>query len=884
MGALRGLLVRLRSIVRGNAADGELDEEIRFHLDMEAAHYERQGMSPGEARRRARLAFGGRLATREAHRDARAPGWVTQLPADVRHALRVLRRAPALTAAATITLALAIGANTAIFSAVEAVVLKPLPFAAPDRLVALWESNPDRGWVHQVTAPANALDWSEQVPAFEGVAGYSDVDRATLLGRGEPQLLPAARVTGNFFSVLGVRPLLGRGLTAAETWKGGGPVAVLSYRAWRDVFGGDSAIVGKSITLAGGRREVVGVMPPELAFPSENIALWVPTAFDPANRTKVFFRRAHWMHALARLRPGVARAQADAQLQEVVARLQRQYPETNTRMGAGMTPLHDYLVGDTRLPLVVLLSAVALLLLIACANIGNLLLVHAAGRDRETAVRLALGAARSRLVRQAVIESLTLATRGGLAGFALGVIGTRLLERLQPPDLLRVSHFPVDLRVLAFVVAITIGAGLAFGIAPMLWNRRRQPAEALHEGGRGAGTSARSLRWGDRLVVAEVAVALLLTTGAGLLVRSYLALRSVPPGFDAHGVLAVQVAAGGPRYDEDAQTLAFYDRVFAATRALPGVESVAGTIIPPLAGTAWTGDLSARGRAPDDYATEVAHGIVTPGYFRTMREPLLQGRDFAATDRAGAQRVVIINHALATAYFAGRDPIGQVICFDRVPDSTSIWRTVVGVVGDERQRGLEQPAMMEVYEPLAQNASSELTLIIRVVGNPAALTPAVRRIVAAADREVPIVGAATMESRLRVSLARERFVTTLFLLFALVGVTLAVVGVYGVLAQLARRRTREIGIRIALGAAAGQVRWMVVRHGLTLVGTGVVLGGAVAALATREMRALLYGVTALDPATFVTVPVLLALAGAAASWIPARQASRADPVEALRAE
>ena len=884
MGTLRGLLVRIRAVARGQRADRDLDEEIRFHLDMEAAQYERLGLSPDEARRRARVAFGGRLATREAHRDARAPGWLTQLPGDVRHAVRVLRRAPALTVAATLTLALAIGANTAIFSAVDAVILRPLPFARPDRLVALWESNPDRGWVHQANAVANMLDWSEQVPAFEGVAGYGDVDRATLLGHGDPQLLPAARVTGNFFSVLGVRPLLGRGFTAAETWNTGAPVVVLSYRTWRDVFGADSAIVGKTITLAGGPRQVVGVMPRELAFPSEDIGLWVPTAFKPESRAQTFFRRAHWMHAFARVRPGVTLTQADAQLQQVVARLQRQYPETNTHMGAGLTPLHDFLVGDTRLPLVVLLSAVALLLLIACANIGNLLLVHAAGRERETAVRLALGAARGRLVRQALIESLTLASLGGIAGLAVGVAGTRLLERLQPPALLRVSHFPIDPSVVAFVVAIAVGAGLVFGIAPTLWNRRRQPTEVLREGGRGAGTSARSLRWGDRLVVAEVAIALLLTTGAGLLVRSYLAVRAVPPGFDPRGVLTVSVAAGGARYDDDPKIVAFYDRVFAAARALPGVESVAGTILPPLAGTAWTSDLSARGRGSDDFATEIAHGIVTPGYFRTMREPLLRGRDFTPADVGGGERVVIINQALASAYFAGRDPIGQVICFDRIPDSTSKWRTVVGVVGDERQLGLEQPAKMEVYEPFAQDASNELTLMIRASGDPAALTPAIRRIIADADPEVPIVSATTMESRMAQSTARERFIATLFLLFAVVGVTLAVVGVYGVLAQLARRRTREIGIRIALGAATGQVRWMVVRHGLVLVGTGVLLGSAVAVLATREMRALLYGVTALDPATFLTVPIVLALAGVAASWFPARQASRADPVEALRAE
>lgn len=884
MGALRGLVVRIRSIVRGDTADRELDDEIRFHLEMEAAQYERLGLSPDEARRRALVAFGGRLRTREEHRDARAPNWLTQLPGDIRHALRVLRRAPGLTVAATLTLALAIGANTAIFSAVDAVILRPLPFASPDRLVALWESNPDRGWVHQVSAPANVIDWSEQVPAFDGVAAYSDVQRTTLLGRSEPRLLQAARVTGNFFSVLGVRPLLGRGFTDAETWDTKEPIVVLSYRAWRDVFGGDSGIVGKTISLAGRPRQVVGVMPEQFAFPSEDISLWVPTAFDPTNRTKPFFRRAHWMHAFARMRAGATLAQTDAQLQQVVSRLQRQYPETNTHMGAGVTPLHDFLVGDTRLPLVVLLSAVALLLLLACANIGNLLLVHAAGRERETAVRLALGAGRGRLVRQALVESLTLAGFGGAIGLAVGILGTRLLERLQPPALLRVSHFPIDTRVVAFVVAIAVGAGLVFGIAPTLWNRRRQPAEVLHEGGRGGSATGRSLRWGDRLVVAEVAIALLLTTGAGLLVRSYLALRSVPPGFDPHGVLTVYVAADGPRYDDDPPIIAFYDRVLAATRALPGVKGVAGTILPPLAGTAWTSDLTARGRAADDFATEVAHGIVTPGYFQLMHEPLLRGRDFAESDAARAQRVVIINQALASAYFAGRDPIGQVICFDRVPDSTSKWRTIVGVVGDERQLGLDQPAKMEVFEPFAQDASSDLTLMIRTSGDPAALTPAVRGIIADADREVPIVSAMTMDARMAQSMARERFVTTLFLLFALVGVTLAVVGVYGVLAQLARRRTREIGIRIALGAATGQVRWMVVRHGLRLVGTGVLIGGGVAVIATREMRALLYGIAALDPTTFVVVPVLLALAGIAASWLPARQASRADPVEALRAE
>jgi putative ABC transport system permease protein len=885
MSMISGVRAWLRAITRRDAAERDLDDELRFHLEMETEKNVRLGMSPAEARRQALLVFGGVERHKEAHRDVRGVTLIEELNGDVRFALRTLRRSPALAGAAIVTLALGIGANAAIFAAVNAVILRPLPFADPTRLYALGENNAEKNWHMEVAAPANLLDWQTRVPAFRDVTGYTSFSSGmTLTGVGTPRLLATATVMGNFFTVLGVRPKLGRGFTPKETWRTGTHVVVLSDRGWRNHFGADPGIVGRSIRLEGQPAQVVGVMPAGFAFPREDVDLWTPTAWDPAFRAQVFFRRAHWMRPIARLVPGLSRAEANAQFQHVVDALKREYPVTNRVMGAEMVSLHDFLVGDTRGPLLVLLGAVALLLLIACANVGNLLLVQAAGREREMSVRVALGAGRRRIARQAFTESLVLSTIGGAAGLAAGWIGTRALVALQPEGMLRVRHFGIDWPVFGFVAALTTLSGLLFGLAPVVVGGRRLPADALREGTRGGSQGRRLRRWGDALVVGEVALALLLTIGAGLLVRSFWTLRHVNPGFDPNGVLAVDVNVPDASYDTPERVQLFFDDFLSRVRGLPGVVDAALTSPLPLTGHGYTSDFTIASHPRGEYGTEVAHRRVSPGYFRTMRVPVLEGREFTAADRSSATSVVVINEALARKHFRGENPIGQRISNDRVPDSTTTWHTIVGVVGNEHMSSLSIEPKIEILSPAAQDPTSGMTLVARTGGVPVALAPAIRRVVSDIDANLALARVRPMSEVHAASLARERFVTTLLLIFAGVGVTLAVVGVYGVLAQLARRRTREMGIRMALGAQAGQVRWLVVRHGLRLVIVGLSIGTALALGATRGLRALLYQTAPADPLTFVVVPLLLTLTGIAAAWIPARQASRADPALSLRTE
>lgn len=884
MSLVGGLRARVRALLHRTTADRELAEEIRFHLELETEKNVRLGMRPDEARRVALAHFGGVERVREDHRDVRRLQWIEDAVADLRFALRTIRRTPALSTAAVITLALGIGANVAIFSAVNAVVLQPLPFPAPNRLMAIGEDNPERQWVMNWSAPANMLDWRAGVSDFEDVAGYFDgLGNGVLTGRGDPVVLRGTRVTGSFFSTLAVRPELGRGFTFEETFASGTHVAVLSDRAWRQVFGGDPSVVGKTITVNATPLQVVGVMPPGFSFPNEGIDIWRPMEYSAGFRNSVSFRRAHSLRVIARLKPGVTREHANAQLQAVVARLAHDYPETNALMGATMMPLHDYLVGNTRLPLLVLLTSVAFLLLIACANVGNLLLVQAAGRRREAALRLALGAGRGRLVRQAFAESLTLSVIGGAAGLALGWIGTHALVRMQPEGMLRVHDFGIDRTVLAYVVLITIASAMVFGVAPALWARHRDPAESLKDGGRGAVQGAQTRRWGDTLVVGEVALALLMTVGAGLLVRSFMQLRHVDPGFDPHGVWIGGVGLSNA-YDTDDKVDAFMRQLQARTAALPGVSSAALVMNPPLTGNSYTSDFSVYGRAPGDFGTEVYHQIASPGYFATMRIPLLAGRDFAGNDTPKTDRVIIINEALARTYFKGQNPIGQRIAFDREPTAKSTWYTVVGIVADDHADALSLAPRSEIFAPSTQVIPTYMRLAVRTTRDPAWVTAAVRGLLKSMDPALALTDVTTMDALREDSLARTRFMTTLMLMFGLIGLTLSVVGVYGVLAQNARNRMREMGIRIALGAEPADVRWLVVRRGLQLTFIGLALGGVTALFATRAMTMLLFDVAPNDPATLIVVALVLAMTSTIAALLPARRASLADPVVVLRAD
>jgi putative ABC transport system permease protein len=876
----------------GADADLELgvfiDEQIQYLMargwPRDAAQAEalrRLGRPPADAR--AQL----HRSAQQRERRMRLHQWLDDAAADIRFAGRTLRRSPGLATAAIATLALAIGANTAIFSAVSAVLLRPLPFAAPERLVMLWEENPDFNWYQQDAAPANYLDWREQAGVFTDVAAYASWSgQATLTGRGEPRLLSTRFITGNLFSVLGVRPVHGRDLSDQETWAGAAPPAVMvSWRAWRDVFGSDRSLVGRTITLGGRAVELAGVLPEQFTIPGADVDLWLPFRWDPASRAQVFFRRAHWLDVIARLEPGVTHERAGAALQTVVKRLQQQYPETNTRMGAGLTPLHEFLVGSTKTPLLTMLGAVAVLLLIACANVANLLLVRAAGREHEFALRLALGAGAGRLLRQALAEVLVLAIAGGGAGVALGWWGTGALGALLPAGMLPVRGITMSWIVVGYAFAATAFCAALFGIAPALWTRRRVPADVLREEGRTASGGLRARRWGDALLVGQVALALALTLGAGLLVRSYLLLQRVDPGFDGTNVLAVEIALPGFRYDSTRKVLAFYDELERRARALPGVEAAAVVSQVPLGPPTWSSEFGVQGREPLPRGSEVRHRELTHEYQQVMRVPLKSGRRFNAADmREEGPLVVLINETLARKYFPDRDPLGARIIFDRIPAPESRWRTIVGVVGDERQTGLGTSAFPEILAPVAQEPRNRMTLVVRSRAELGGIAAPVRRVVADLDPDLAITSIRTMDAVRAESLARDRFLTVLMVSFAGVGLGLGLVGVYGVVAQLARRRTRELGIRVALGARGAQLQWLVVRHGVGLTAAGVAIGLAIAAAVTQGMRTLLYQVAPIDPVTFVAVPVLVLLTAAAAAWLPAVRASRADPCQVLRTD
>jgi putative ABC transport system permease protein len=875
---------RILALVRGERGDHELREEIRTHLEMDVAARMDRGLSEEEARREAERIFGGTAHYYDEARDARGIRPLVDLLFDLRHALRGLRRGPGFAAIAILVLGLGIGANVAIFSAVNAVILRPLPYPEPDRLVALWEANPEKGWSQQVTAPANMLDWGERVRAFDGVAGHLCCGQAVLGGDGEPRVIRGSTVTGNFFTVLGVRPLLGRAFVPRETWAADERVVVLSHRFWQGSFGADAAIVGRSIEIDGVPRRVVGVMGAGVGFPSADLDYWEPTNWAPDDREQRWFRQAHYLNAIARLRSGVDRGRADAELKAVARSLEDEYPATNRAMGAGLTPLHEYLVGKARTPLLVLLASAGFLLLIGCANVGNLLLVKTVGRQREIAVRAALGAGRFRLVRQMMTESLVLSAIGGAVGLGLGLAGTRLLARLQPSGVLPDQAYTVDWRVLAFIGATTVGCGLLFGSIAALWTGRAGAGEGLKEGGRSGSIGRTANRFASWLVVLEVALALLLVTGAGLLVRSFQQLLRVDPGFDPRGVLAVSLTLTDAKYSNDDQVRTFFQELHDRLRSVPGVSEIGATNALPLIETSFTSDFVVAGWPPDRFGTEVTHRTITPGYLAAMRVPLLRGRAISAQDRSGGQPVLLINEALARQHFGAEDPVGRRIAFGRVPDSSTTWYTIVGVVGNERQRGVAEQAPIQVLEPFQQHPTYNLRFVLRSDGDPMALLPAVRRTVAELDRNLPIFDARSMEAVRAESMARERFLMVLLLGFAGVALMLSMVGVYGVVAQFTRQRTRELGVRLALGAAPGDVRRMVVFRGMRLVLAGLVVGLGAALLTTRAMAAMLYNVRPADPLTFAAVGGALLTAGALAAWFPALRAGKLDPGAALRGD
>lgn len=802
---------------------------------------------------------------------------------DLRFALRAIGRNPGFAAVVVLVLALGTGANTAIFSLVNAALLRPLPVREPERLVAIRESNPEKGWVHETAAPANLLDWREGVAALEDVAAHGGTGTRTLTGLGEPEVVRSVEVTGNFFQVLGVEAALGRTFREEETWAEA-PTVILSDGFWARRFGRDPSVLGRMLTLDGVPHEVVGVMPPGLTFPAHELDIWTPTRWDPAWRTQVFFRRAHWMNAIARLRPGVTLEQADAELQVVVRRLQQEYPETNRAMGAAIYPLHEFLTAEIRAPLLVLLGGVLLLLLAACANVGNLLLVRAAGRKREMAVRAALGAGPARNARLALTESLLLSVLGGAAGVAIGLTAVRASAGLLPAELAPADGALLDARVLAFAIATTVLAGLAFGAVPALAGAKVALTDALKESARGGTASRRTVRGGHVLVAAEVALALVLVLGAGLLTRSFIALREVDPGFRSEGRVSARISLPPAKYDVPEKAWAFYDGLLERLASSPGIRTAGLARTLPLTGTSYTSDFVAEGWAPGEFGAEVSHQSVSPSYFEALGIPLLRGRPLQSTDRAGTEPVLLINEALARRHFPDEDPIGKRIAFDRQPGEGTTWWRVVGVVGNTRQREIATAPQIEVYKTYWQDPARGLVVVVSGARPERRVIRTLHDAVAALDADIPLASVRPLEQIYAESLSRDRLLLVLIGAFGGLALVLAALGVYGVASQAAHRRTQEIGIRVALGASGGDVLRLVVLQALAPVAAGVLLGLAAGLAATRLLEGVLYEVEPTDPATFLVVPLVLAAVAVLASWLPARSALRGDPVAALRAE
>jgi putative ABC transport system permease protein len=800
---------------------------------------------------------------------------------DVRYGLRSLSRSPGFTLAAVATLAIGIGANAAIFSLVRAVLLRPLPFAQPERLVSLWESNEAKGHSRMVASPPNYLDWKAQSRSFESMGAFVD---STLVaaepGRGKAQRLDGAAVTAGFFETLGVRPLHGRLFRESETSPGHPAVVVLGHGVWRRRFGADPGIVGRTLRLDGEPYEVVGVMPASFRFPEE-ADFWVPLTFPPDVATQ---RGAHYLDVIARLRPGVTAAAAGAEIRAIADRLRLAYPRTNSGYTAVATPLAESLVGEVAPALEMLLGAIGLVTLVACANVANLLLARAARRQPEVAIRTALGAGRGRLVRQLLTESAVLAAMGGAAGLALAAVSLDSIVRLAPSSVPRLNEVRLDGGVLLFTAAWTVGSVAVFGLAPALAALRARPMNALRGHGADAGGPPRRLGARQVLVVAQVALALVLSAGAGLLIRSLARLSSVDPGFRTESAVTYSLTLPEAGYPDESARGAFLDRLLVRMRSLPGVGSAGAVFGLPLTGASFSSSFRPVGAAAGDDEPSAQLRVASRGYFEAMGIPILRGRGFTEADRRGSPIVILVSESAARKYFPAGDAIGKRLRFGARMSDTRIEGEVVGVVGDVRDAELGAGPTPEFYGSLEQATADEFHVVVRSSTPPDRIATSVRAAVADLDPELAVTGLSTLDEVVRRSVARPRFMVQLLLAFASLALLLCAIGVYAVTAYAVSRRTREIGIRMALGADGASVRALVLREAARLAAAGVGIGLAGAFAATRLLRGFLFEIGPGDPVTHAAVAVLLAAVAVAASALPARRASRLDPLVALRME
>jgi predicted permease len=864
----------------------DISEELRFHIEQQTSANISAGMSPENARRQAVLQFGAVESVKEYCREQRSGFWLEIFWADARYALRVMRKNPGFAAIAILTLALGIGANTAIFSVVYAVLLQPLPYANPNQLVAVFDTKPQEGVEKTGTSYTNFEEWRAQNTVFSEMAGNQGHD-LTVTGRGEPFVAVTGVVTPEVFAVLAATPLAGRTFVPDDGTRGAAPVVILSENLWRSRFSADPNIVGSAISLDKRLFTVVGIMPADFCTPlqARKQDIWLPLVNDPLFSSWMARRGGHWLVVLARLKPGVSIAQAQAEMSAISARQAKENPAENEGWTVRIVPLQSELVGDVKPALLVLLGAVALVLLIACANIANLLLARATSRAKEMSVRIALGAGRGRIVRQLLTESAALGLLGGAAGILIAYWGVHSLRSLLPADMPKANPIQVDGYVLGFALLLSVAASFVFGLAPALLAAGSDLQKTLREGaGRaGAGGGRQSMR--TFLAAAEIAVAMVLLVGAGLLVRSFIMLTSVSPGFNAQHLMKAEVQLPRFEYSTPQQWNAFAEDLLARIQAEPGMRDSAIAIPLPLAHNNVNLGFEIEGlAAPQSSQARTADYVAaTLEYFHVMGIPLLQGREFSREDVASNPRVTIISATMARVDFPNQNPIGKRIVFGFPPDAGSP-REIVGVVGDVRDVALKQVPAAMMYVPYAQAPFWGAVVVIRSSLSVAAVADAVRRDAAAIDKDLPVTDIAAMPEAVDATVAQPRFQTMLLCLFGALSLVLSAVGIYGVISYSVIQRTHEIGIRMSLGAQPRQVLRLVMGQGLKLALCGIVIGAAAAFALTHLMLSLLFGVSPADPLTFTGVAILLVAVALAACYVPARRAMRVDPMTALRYE